>query len=136
MHNSWCKYIFYGCVTLLVPECVVSLLCVCVCVFVFVCVCVRSNQSTSKKLHHVSELSKLDVLLHKTCIKVLKLNMCTSMISLSKIAHQVWCDHPFSQRNKTAEWSVGWVLEVTGKGGWTKFEKGEGGRQYRVFFIK
>ena len=40
---------------------------------VFVCVCVReiSNQSTSKKPHYVSDLSKLDALLHKTQIKVL-----------------------------------------------------------------
>ena len=30
----------------------------------FVCVCVISNQSTSKKPHFVSDLSKLDALLH------------------------------------------------------------------------
>ena len=87
----------YGCVSLLAPECAV---CVCVCVCVFLCVI--SNQSTSKK-PHVSDLSKLDALLHKTCIRVLRLDMCTSRISLSKIAHQMWHDHPFSQRNKTTE---------------------------------
>ena len=79
--------------------CVSVYVCVCVCV----CVCARSNQSTSKKPHHVSELSKLNALLHKTCIKVLKHDMCTSMISLSKITHQMWHDHPLSQRNKTTE---------------------------------
>ena len=42
---------FYGCVS---P---------CVCC---VSVCVISNQSTSKKPHYVSDLSKLDALLHKT----------------------------------------------------------------------
>ena len=82
---------------------------------------------------------KLDALLHKTHIKVLWCNMCTS-ISLSKIAHQVWRDHPFSQRNKTTEravrdgvrgnreegwgeWGEGWG---DGGEGWAKFEK-EGG---------
>ena len=49
---------FYGCVSLLGLECAVCLsVCVCVCV----CVCVRSNQSTSKKPHYVSDLSKLIV---------------------------------------------------------------------------
>ena len=40
---------------------------VCVCVFVFacVCVCVISNQSTRKKYHYVSDLTKLDALLRK-----------------------------------------------------------------------
>ena len=68
---------------------------------------VRSNQSTSKNPHYASNLSKLDASLHKTCIKVLRFDMCTSMISLSKIAHQMCCDHPFSHRNKTTENRVG-----------------------------
>ena len=29
--------------------------------------------------------------------------MSRSILSLSKIAHQIWCDHPFSQRNKETE---------------------------------
>ena len=54
--------------------------------------------------------------------------MYRSILSLSKIAHQMWCDHPFSQRNMTTEKTVG-----TGAGGdrevgvggmWEKFEKG------------
>ena len=28
--------------------------------------------------------------------KKLKLDMCRSILSLSKIAHQMWCYHPFS----------------------------------------
>ena len=92
----------------------------CLCLFV----CVISNQSTSKKLYHVSDLSKPDTLLHKTCIKILRLNICTSMISLRKVANQMWRDHPFSQRNNTTEWAVV-ELETTGKrGGWTKFDRG------------
>ena len=63
---------------------------------------------------------KLDALLHKTRIKVLRLDICTSMI-LSKIAHQMWRDHPFSQRNKATEWAVGVGVgdkrEVMGGGG-------------------
>ena len=65
--DSCCEHIavgvniyLLGSVGLLAPECVVCL-CVCLCLFV----CVISNQSTSKKLYHVSDLSKLDTLLHK-----------------------------------------------------------------------
>ena len=97
----------HGCVSLLAP----------------VCVCLISNHSTSKKSHHVSNLSKLDALLQKTCIKVLRLDICTSMV-LSEIAHQLWHNHPFSQRNKTTEWAVG--VEVGGDRegrSWTKLEK-------------
>ena len=36
----------------------------------------------------------------------LRLDMCTYIISLSKISHQTWCNHPFSQRNKITEWTV------------------------------
>ena len=78
-HNSWCKYIIIWvcqstdpwvccvslcvCVCVCVSVCVCLCVCVCVCVCVSVCVhvskCVRSNQSTSKKPHYVSDLSKL-----------------------------------------------------------------------------
>ena len=50
--------------------------------------------------------------------------MCGPIMSLSKIAHQMWRNNPFSQRNKTIERAVG--VGVGGdRGGWTKFEKGE-----------
>ena len=39
--------------------------------------------------------------------KVARLDMCRSIISLSKIVHQMWYDHPFSLRNKTTERAVG-----------------------------
>ena len=48
--------------------------------------------------------------------------MYRSMISLSKIAHQMWHNHPLSHRNKATEqweWGVGGNRE---KGGGTKFE--------------
>ena len=101
-----------------------SALCVFVCMCV--CLCVISNQHTSKKPHDVSGLSKLDALLHKTHIKVLLvlryqcLTCVDPLLSLSKIAYQMWHDHPFSQRNRTKEKTVGQALEVTGKcvGGW------------------
>ena len=51
----------------------------------------------------IPQCTQLDALLHKTCVKVLRLNMCTSMISLNKIAHQMWRNHPFSERGKTTE---------------------------------
>ena len=76
-------------------------MCLCVCLWLFACVI--SNQSGSEKPHHVSDISKLDALLHKKRIKVLRLNICTSMISLRKVSHQMWWDHPFSKINKTTE---------------------------------
>ena len=54
--------------------------------------------------------------------------MCRSILSLNKIAHQMWCG------GHTQEWGVGvksnWEVWV-GEGGWMKFEKK--GRQYWVF---
>ena len=50
--------------------------------------------------------------------------MSKSVLSLHKIAHQMWCDYPFSQRKRTAERTVGVRVEgdrVVGGGG------GEGG---------
>ena len=32
--------------------------------------------------------------------KVLSFDMSRSIISLRKIAHQIWCDHPFGQRKR------------------------------------
>ena len=37
----------------------------------------------------------------------------------------MWCDHPFSQKNKTTERAVGVAVGDDREGGWTKFEKGE-----------
>ena len=52
--------------------------------------------------------------------------MCRSILSLSKKGHQMWHDHPSSQRNRTTKRTVG--LGVQGdrevEGDWTKFEKG------------
>ena len=33
--------------------------------------------------------------------------MCSSILSLSKIAHEMWRDHPFSQRNRKRVRTVG-----------------------------
>ena len=38
--------------------------------------------------------------------KVPRLDVCRSIISLSKIVYQMWHDHSFSQRNKTTERAV------------------------------
>ena len=93
----------------MLPECAVSLY---VCVFV----CVISNQSTSKKPHYVSDLSKLDALSHETHIKV-------SMISLNKIAHQMWRHHPFSQRSKATGRAVGGDRECDPSANYERFKQ-------------
>ena len=69
--NSCCRHI----ISLLAPECALCLcvfVCVCVCVCVCVFVYVVSNQSTSKKQHYVSDLSKLDFFGIKHASKSLK----------------------------------------------------------------
>ena len=77
------------------------------CVFV----CVMSNQSTSKKPHYLSNLSKLNNL-YKTHIKFLL---------VLKYQGLTWRDHPFNQRNRTTERTVGVGVrggrEVGGGGG-------------------
>ena len=114
------KYYLHGCVSLLAFACP-AYLCVCV------CVCIISNQSASKK-PHVSDLSKLDAMLHTqqfpsrttSGTKVPRFDIRRSIIisCTSKVV--------FSQRNKTTKRAVG--VEVgcdrEGGGGWTKFEKG------------
>ena len=65
--------------------------------------------------------------------KVPRLDMCRSIISLSKITHQMWCNHPSSQRNK-AKKSSGVRVWKRGRG-WTKFEKGGAGNM-KGSFIK
>ena len=118
--------------------------CECLCV----CQCVISNQSTSKKSYYVSGLSKLDTLLHKTHIKVLlalryQCSTCVHpLLSLSKIAHQMWRNHPFSHRNRTMERTVGVGVGGDREVGWgnggvcgKNLKKG-GGRQYRGIFMK
>ena len=44
-------------------------------------------------------------------IKIPRLDMCRFIIILSIIAHQMWRDHSFSQRNKTTEKAVGVEVE-------------------------
>ena len=86
-----------------------------------------SDQSTSRKTQ-VSDLSKLDASLHKTHINALqvpKVDICRSIVSLSKIAHQCGTITHSAKEIRQQEEQWGWGLEATGKGGWTKFEKGK-----------
>ena len=68
----------------------------------------------------MSNLTKLDTFLHKTHSKVhliqryKGLTWCRFIISLSKITHQMWCDHSLSQRE---QWAVE-VEEEAGGGVW------------------
>ena len=87
-------------VSLLTPMCVCR---------VFVCVCDIKSWSTSKKSQYASDLSKLDALLHKTYSKntmVPRSSTGRSIISLTRITHQMWCDHPFCQRKKATKRAV------------------------------
>ena len=66
--------------------CVFLCVCVCVCVCVSVCVCVWDIKSD------------YDAKTHIMCQDLLltRLEMCRSIGSLIKIAHQMWRNHPFS----------------------------------------
>ena len=83
---------------------------------VFACVYVILNQSTNKKTHYLSDLCKLDALLYTlqgpSSIKVKRLDMCRSIISLGKTPQLIWHDLPFSKRNKAIKRAVGYRLEV------------------------
>ena len=58
--------------------------------------------------------------------------MCRSILSLSKIAHRMWHDYPFSQRNMTTEKTVG-----VGVGGSREVGKKKGvGKKRGEIFIK
>ena len=60
--------------------------------------------------------------------------MCRSILSLSKIAHQLWHDPPLSQRNGTADRAVGVRVRserYVGVGGRKKFEN----RRVRPLFF-
>ena len=61
--------------------------------------CVISNLNTSRKPYYVSDHSKLDALLHKTLSGI-------TQISLSEIAHKMWRNHQFSQRNMAIKRAV------------------------------
>ena len=90
------------CVSLLTPECDVSL-CVRVCMYVILQIRVPATNKKNTQ-QYVLDLSKLGKYLKYTHqgpsgTKVAGLDMCRSIIPLRKIAHQMWRDHPFSQRN-------------------------------------
>ena len=54
----------------------------------------------------MSDLGKFNTLLYKThkVLLVLRYQCDTNdIISLSKITHQMWHDHPFSQKNKATK---------------------------------
>ena len=67
----------------------------------------------------MSDLCKLDALLHTlqgpSSIKVKRLDMCRSIISLGKTAQSMWHGHPFSKTNKAIKRAVGYRLEVKGR---------------------
>ena len=69
-----------------------------------------------------------------TMSKILQARKCRSIISLSKIAHQMWHDHPFSQRNKATKKQ--WQRRLEARGGGGQYLKKEGREQYRRLFIK
>ena len=90
----------HGCVSFLGRECGVSL---CVCMCVCVCVCVRDIKSEYKQ----KITCQISANLMASGTKVPRLHMWRSVISLSKIAHQIRHNHPFSQRNKATERALG-----------------------------
>ena len=82
---------------------------------------------------------KLATLVHKAHINVQSLDMCTSMISLSKIAYHMWRDHSFSQISKKTTERVGRVEK--GVGGYREQSRGveqnlkKGDRKYMYIYV-
>ena len=105
---------------------------VCVCVYVILI------QSTSKK-PHVSDLSKLDALLHKiqqgpSDTKITRLDICRSII-LSGASNVTQSPiKPKKQDNKKSSGGGGW--RQRGKGVGKNLKKEGESRQYRGVFIK
>ena len=83
-------------------------------------------------LSYVLDLSKLGALLHKIHSKVLlvilgamvpRLNMCSSIMPLSRTTHQIWDNLLFSQRNKATKKAVEVNVGMR-RGGSQNFKKG------------
>ena len=118
-----------------------SLLC-----YVSLCVYVWDIKSEYHQTpRYVSDLNKLDFLFsYKTHSKILLVwkyqdsTCCRSIVSLSKITHQMWSDHPFSHRNNTskitAKVNVRGEVEGDGEEGLDKMYK-RWFRQYQGVFI-
>ena len=106
-------YIYMG-VSLYWP---LYVLCVfmCACVWcVCMSVCVFDIRSEYRHKKHVMCQTSVTLLQSPSDTKVSRLDMCISVILLSKITHQKWRDHPLSQRNKTTKGAMG--VEVGGDG--------------------
>ena len=89
----------YGCVSLMPLEC-----CVFVCVWYQITVPAKNQTSVNLMPCYIKNTSS------PPGIKVPRLDMCRSIVSLSKIAHQIWRDNPSSQRirqQKELELGVG-----------------------------
>ena len=124
--------------------CPLSELClfVCLCVL-WVCMymCMYQYQSTSKK-RNVSGLStwRLNAWNTRQGPSGNKVQKCRSILSISKITHQMWRDHPFSQRHRTTEWAIGMGVGgdrgVGGGGGLEKKNEKEGVGNIGWVFIK
>ena len=98
-----------GCVSLLAPKCAV-------CVCVFVCVWYQIRVPVKKHIMCQTAVNFMPCCIkHIEVLLVPRPDMCKSILLLSKIVHQMWHDHPFSQRNRATERTVGWGLKVTGK---------------------
>ena len=103
-------YIYIWVCSLLAPECAVSFFYVCV--YVFVCIWYQIKVPLKNRIMCQTSINLMPCCIEHThlspsCTNVLKLDMCRSIMSLSKLAHQIWWGQPFSQRNNTTERAVG-----------------------------
>ena len=73
------------------------------------------------------------LVVQKTHIKVLRPDMCGSMISLSKIADQMWRNHISAKKARQQNEQWGRMLEATGIGGLDKIWIGGVGNIEGVF---
>ena len=92
-----------------------------------VCLCVISIRVPPK--NHImcqTSVNLTPCCIHQglSCTKVQRLDMCRSIL-LSKIASQMWRDHPFSQRDRKSSGSgAGDDRKVGGWGRWADEKRG------------
>ena len=115
--DSCCEHItggvnihLYGCVSLLTSD---HAVCLCLCLDVWYHIRVLAKKQIMSQTSVNSMLCFIKHTAGSLSTKVPRVDMCRSIVSLSKLTNQMWQNHPLIQRNKATERAVGWRLEAS-----------------------